>query len=146
MRGFSDEIELKHISATWVGGAYINGTAEALYKGGLLGCQAPFGYALSLVVGGVLFAKRMRQQGYVTMLDPFQVKILFQYHFFSINITFEKLTCKECKNRYSCKAVHVFKLLDFPADYLFLLPTQPYLIRSMNIALVGSSVQQEATI
>uniref|UniRef100_A0A0M3IS11 Sodium:solute symporter n=1 Tax=Ascaris lumbricoides TaxID=6252 RepID=A0A0M3IS11_ASCLU len=65
---------LKHISATWVGGAYINGTAEALYKGGLLGCQAPFGYALSLVVGGVLFAKRMRQQGYVTMLDPFQLK------------------------------------------------------------------------
>uniref|UniRef100_A0A915B5X4 High-affinity choline transporter 1 n=1 Tax=Parascaris univalens TaxID=6257 RepID=A0A915B5X4_PARUN len=60
--------------ATWVGGAYINGTAEALYKGGLLGCQAPFGYALSLVLGGVLFAKRMRQQGYVTMLDPFQLK------------------------------------------------------------------------
>ncbi|VDM40251.1 unnamed protein product [Toxocara canis] len=60
--------------ATWVGGAYINGTAEALYKGGLLGCQAPFGYALSLVVGGILFAKRMRQQGYVTMLDPFQLK------------------------------------------------------------------------
>ncbi|VDD94504.1 unnamed protein product [Enterobius vermicularis] len=60
--------------ATWVGGAYINGTAEALYKGGLLECQAPFGYALSLVVGGLLFAKKMREQGYVTMLDPFQLK------------------------------------------------------------------------
>ena len=61
-------------SATWVGGAYINGTAEAFYNGGLLGCQAPIGYALSLVFGGILFAKRMRAEGYVTMLDPFQLK------------------------------------------------------------------------
>lgn len=60
-------------AATWVGGAYINGTAEALYNGGLLGCQAPFGYALSLVIGGILFAKKMRDEGYITMLDPFQV-------------------------------------------------------------------------
>ncbi|VDM80222.1 unnamed protein product, partial [Strongylus vulgaris] len=57
---------------TWVGGAYINGTAEALYNGGVLGCQAPIGYALSLIMGGLLFAKRMREEGYVTMLDPFQ--------------------------------------------------------------------------
>uniref|UniRef100_A0AC35TZ73 High-affinity choline transporter 1-like n=1 Tax=Rhabditophanes sp. KR3021 TaxID=114890 RepID=A0AC35TZ73_9BILA len=62
------------MTATWVGGAYINGTAEALYNGGLLGCQAPVGYALSLVLGGVLFAKKMREEGYVTMLDPFQIK------------------------------------------------------------------------
>ena len=61
------------ILATWVGGAYINGTAEALYNGGLVGCQAPIGYALSLVLGGVLFAKKMRDEGYITMLDPFQV-------------------------------------------------------------------------
>uniref|UniRef100_A0A0R3S3T3 High-affinity choline transporter 1 n=1 Tax=Elaeophora elaphi TaxID=1147741 RepID=A0A0R3S3T3_9BILA len=61
-------------AATWVGGAYINGTAEALYNGGLLGCQAPFGYALSLVIGGILFAKKMREEGYITMLDPFQMK------------------------------------------------------------------------
>lgn len=62
------------MTATWVGGAYINGTAEALYNGGIVGCQAPIGYALSLVLGGVLFAKPMREQGYVTMLDPFQIK------------------------------------------------------------------------
>ncbi|XGW28777.1 hypothetical protein V3C99_008513 [Haemonchus contortus] len=62
------------MTATWVGGAYINGTAEALYNGGLLGCQAPIGYALSLVMGGLLFAKKMREEGYVTMLDPFQIK------------------------------------------------------------------------
>jgi hypothetical protein len=39
------------ISATWVGGGYINGTAEAIYTSGLVWCQAPFGYALSLVFG-----------------------------------------------------------------------------------------------
>ncbi|CAI4222069.1 unnamed protein product [Auanema sp. JU1783] len=62
------------MTATWVGGAYINGTAEALYNGGLAGCQAPIGYAISLVMGGLLFAKKMREEGYITMLDPFQIK------------------------------------------------------------------------
>ena len=40
-------------SATWVGGGYINGTAEALYNPelGLIWAQAPWGYALSLVIG-----------------------------------------------------------------------------------------------
>jgi len=40
-------------AATWVGGAYINGTAEIIYSksGGLVWCQAPFGYAISLVFG-----------------------------------------------------------------------------------------------
>ncbi|EJW78254.1 hypothetical protein WUBG_10837, partial [Wuchereria bancrofti] len=70
----ANELLLISFTATWVGGAYINGTAEALYNGGLLGCQAPFGYALSLVIGGILFAKKMRDEGYITMLDPFQVK------------------------------------------------------------------------
>lgn len=39
------------VAATWVGGGYINGTAEAIYTSGLVWCQAPFGYALSLVFG-----------------------------------------------------------------------------------------------
>lgn len=40
-------------AATWVGGGYINGTAEYVYLPdyGLAWAQAPFGYALSLVVG-----------------------------------------------------------------------------------------------
>ncbi|KAJ8256030.1 hypothetical protein COCON_G00198940 [Conger conger] len=62
------------MTATWVGGGYINGTAENVYLPGygLAWAQAPFGYALSLVVGGLFFAKPMRSRGYVTMLDPFQ--------------------------------------------------------------------------
>ncbi|XP_022900067.1 high-affinity choline transporter 1 [Onthophagus taurus] len=60
------------MTATWVGGGYINGTAEAIFRYGLVWCQAPFGYSLSLVFGGIFFANKMRQQGYITMLDPLQ--------------------------------------------------------------------------
>ena len=62
------------MTATWVGGGYINGTAEVVYDAeqGLVWCQAPWGYALSLVLGGLFFARRMRRAGYTTMLDPFQ--------------------------------------------------------------------------
>ncbi|CAN7992851.1 unnamed protein product, partial [Ixodes hexagonus] len=61
------------LAATWVGGGYINGTAEVIYTTGLVWTQAPFGYAMSLVIGGYLFATKMRDAGYHTMLDPFQV-------------------------------------------------------------------------
>lgn len=60
------------MTATWVGGGYINGTAEAVYKSGLVWTQAPWGYAISLSMGGFFFAKRMREKKYVTMLDPLQ--------------------------------------------------------------------------
>ncbi|XP_065061170.1 high-affinity choline transporter 1-like isoform X2 [Rhopilema esculentum] len=60
------------MTATWVGGGYINGTAEAVYKYGLTWAQSSWGYSLSLCFGGFLFAKIMRRRGYVTMLDPFQ--------------------------------------------------------------------------
>ncbi|XP_077525619.1 high-affinity choline transporter 1-like [Haemaphysalis longicornis] len=60
------------IYATWVGGGYLNGTAEAVYRDGLVYCQAPFGYAVSLLLGGSLFAVKMRKTDAITMLDPFQ--------------------------------------------------------------------------
>lgn len=43
------------MTATWVGGGYINGTAEIIYTKGLVWCQAPFGYALSLVFGELIY-------------------------------------------------------------------------------------------
>lgn len=58
------------MSATWVGGGYINGTAEAAFSSGLVWVQAPWGYALSLIIGGLLFARRMRRYRFRTMLDP----------------------------------------------------------------------------
>ena len=62
------------MSATWLGGGYINGTAESVYNSdyGLVWTQAPWGYAMSLIIGGLLFAGRMRRFGYRTMLDPLE--------------------------------------------------------------------------
>jgi len=58
------------MGATWVDGGYINGTAEYAASAGLMWVQAPWGYALSLVVGGLFFAKPMRRRKFLTMLDP----------------------------------------------------------------------------
>jgi len=62
------------MTATWVGGGYINGTAEAVYKdgSGFVWAQAPWGYAISLSMGGLFFARKMREREYITMLDPLQ--------------------------------------------------------------------------
>ncbi|KAH9376725.1 hypothetical protein HPB48_013298 [Haemaphysalis longicornis] len=60
------------MTATWFGGGYLNGTAEAVYHKGILHCYAPIGYAFSLIIGGVFFAEKMRETNPVTMLDPLQ--------------------------------------------------------------------------
>ena len=39
-----------------------------------LWCQAPLCYAVSLICGGLFFAKKMRDSEFVTMLDPLQNK------------------------------------------------------------------------
>ncbi|XP_075539171.1 high-affinity choline transporter 1-like [Dermacentor variabilis] len=62
------------MTATWVGGGYLNGTAEAVYKYGIVNCQAPLGYAMSLILGGTFFASKMRLTDSLTMLDPFQTQ------------------------------------------------------------------------
>ena len=38
------------MGATWVGGGFINGSAQEAYKAGLIWTQAPFGYGLSLFI------------------------------------------------------------------------------------------------
>ena len=66
-------VGLLTMTATWVGGGYINGTAERAYTSGVLwGGQAGIGYALSLIVGGLVFAVPMRRLGYSTLVDPFE--------------------------------------------------------------------------
>ncbi len=62
------------MAATWIDGSYINGTAEGTVATGLVGVQAPWGYALSLFFGGLIFARPMRRGGYKTMLDPIEQK------------------------------------------------------------------------
>jgi high affinity choline transporter 7 len=60
------------MSATWIGGGYINGSAEYAFAPdyGLIWVQAPWGYAMSLIIGGLLFARKMRRLNFKTMLDP----------------------------------------------------------------------------
>lgn len=60
------------MSATWIDGGYINGTAESTAKNGLLWVQAPWGYAISLIIGGLFFARKMRRYRFRTMLDPLE--------------------------------------------------------------------------
>ena len=60
------------MSATWVGGGYINGTAEYTSSSGLVWVQAPWGYAMSLIIGGLFFARKMRHYRFTTMLDPLE--------------------------------------------------------------------------
>ncbi|XP_069045847.1 high-affinity choline transporter 1-like [Lepisosteus oculatus] len=64
------------MTATWVGGGYILGTAEAVYvpTQGLIWALGPLAYVINFVVGGIFFAKPMRSKQYVTMMDPFQQK------------------------------------------------------------------------
>nr|XP_054758847.1 high-affinity choline transporter 1-like [Lytechinus pictus] len=75
-RDFGWCIGLFTLIATWVGGGYINGTAEVVFTPGygLVWAQAPWGYSLSFVINGLFFAKQMRAAKYVTMIDPFQEK------------------------------------------------------------------------
>jgi solute carrier family 5 (high affinity choline transporter), member 7 len=62
------------MAATWIGGGYINGSAEYTASSGLIWVQAPWGYALSLFVGGLVFARPMRRRQYTTMLDPIEAR------------------------------------------------------------------------
>ncbi|XP_067890109.1 high affinity choline transporter 1-like isoform X3 [Heterodontus francisci] len=64
------------MTATWVGGGFINGIAEIVYlpHRGVSWTHAPISYSLSLLVGGLFFVKPMRTKQYVTMMDPFQIK------------------------------------------------------------------------
>ncbi|KAJ8409782.1 hypothetical protein AAFF_G00218410 [Aldrovandia affinis] len=64
------------MTATWVGGAYIMGTAAAVYNPtkGLVWALLPVQFIFNFVLAGIFFAKPLREKEYITMLDPFQLK------------------------------------------------------------------------
>lgn len=63
------------MTATWVDGGYLLGTAEFTYKYGLaVGIQGGVCFGLSLFVGGLLFARPMRAHEFSTMVDPFEAR------------------------------------------------------------------------
>uniref|UniRef100_UPI0037E731DC high-affinity choline transporter 1-like n=1 Tax=Semicossyphus pulcher TaxID=241346 RepID=UPI0037E731DC len=75
-RGISLVVGVFTMTATFVGGGYIVGLTEAVYNPtmGLAWAVMPITSPLSLIIGGILFAKKMREKKYVTMMDPFQIK------------------------------------------------------------------------
>lgn len=50
-------------TASWIGGGALNGTAEIVYspQGGLIWAIAPLCYGFSIVIGGLFFVKKMRE-------------------------------------------------------------------------------------
>ncbi|XP_045897888.1 high-affinity choline transporter 1-like [Micropterus dolomieu] len=75
-RGISLVVGVFTMTATFVGGGFVVGMSEAVYNPtmGLIWAVMPVTSAMSFVVGGLFFAKRMRDRKYVTMMDPFQIK------------------------------------------------------------------------
>ncbi|XP_044061129.1 high-affinity choline transporter 1-like isoform X2 [Siniperca chuatsi] len=75
-RGISLAVGVFTMTATFVGGGFILGLTEAVYTPtmGLTWAVMPVTAALSFIVGGLFFAKTMRDRKYVTMMDPFQIK------------------------------------------------------------------------
>uniref|UniRef100_A0A8C5HM79 High affinity choline transporter 1-like n=1 Tax=Gouania willdenowi TaxID=441366 RepID=A0A8C5HM79_GOUWI len=69
-------VSILTITATWVGGGYILGVAEAIYNPtlGLVWTTAPIAYVLTFILGGLFFVKPIRAKNYVTLMDPFQEK------------------------------------------------------------------------
>ena len=52
------------MAATWIGGGFINGTAESSYSLGIIATQAPIAYALSMIVGILCFVERFTREIY----------------------------------------------------------------------------------
>jgi high affinity choline transporter 7 len=63
------------MTATWVDGGYLLGTAEGTYKSSLaLGLQGGLCFGISLILGGIFFAGIMRRYGFTTLIDPFEAR------------------------------------------------------------------------
>ena len=74
-RGMPLWIATMTMTATWVDGGYLLGTAEGAFKkgGGIAsGLQGGVCFGISLILGGLFFAKKMRRLEYTTLVDPFE--------------------------------------------------------------------------
>lgn len=63
------------MTATWVDGGYLLGTTEGVVRSSLAsGIQGGVCFGLSLILGGLLFAKQMRRLKFTTLIDPFEAR------------------------------------------------------------------------
>lgn len=75
-RNLSIWVSIFTMTATWVGGGYILGTAEVVYDPtkGLMWAVGPLAFSLNMLIGGTFFVTPMRSKNYVTLMDAFQEK------------------------------------------------------------------------
>ena len=63
------------MTATWVDGGYLLGTAEGVYRSSVAtGLQGGVCFGISLILGGLFFARTMRQHAFTTLIDPFEAR------------------------------------------------------------------------
>lgn len=63
------------MTATWVDGGYLLGTAEGAFRTGIAtGLQGGVCFGISLMLGGLFFARRMRALEYTTLVDAFEAR------------------------------------------------------------------------
>ncbi len=58
------------LAATWIDGGYLLGTAEGAERSLASSWQGGVAFGLSLILGGLVFARRMRRLRFVTLVDP----------------------------------------------------------------------------
>ncbi len=74
-RGLPPLLGALAMTAAWVDGGYLLGTAEgAFHQSVWHGAQGGLLFGGSLVLGGLFFAKPMRRAGYSTMAGPFEAR------------------------------------------------------------------------
>ena len=63
------------MTATWVDGGYLLGTSEGVYRSSIAsGLQGGVCFGISLILGGIFFARRMRALQFTTLIDPFEAR------------------------------------------------------------------------
>jgi high affinity choline transporter 7 len=72
-RSLPQWMALLTMTATWVDGGYLLGTAEGAFHTDIAsGVQGGLCFGVSLILGGIFFARRMRRLGFHTLVDPFE--------------------------------------------------------------------------
>jgi solute carrier family 5 (high affinity choline transporter), member 7 len=63
------------MTATWVDGGYLLGTTEGVYRSSIAsGLQGGVCFGISLILGGIFFARKMREYEFTTLIDPFEAR------------------------------------------------------------------------
>jgi high affinity choline transporter 7 len=63
------------MTATWVDGGYLLGTVEGTFRSSVAsGAQGGVCFGVSLILGGLFFARRMRALEFTTLVDPFEAR------------------------------------------------------------------------